>query len=60
LGQPRDYGSDPDFLNAEFLFYDENQDIRRVKVQNALNTTILGYVYQETNNEPWITLAPPR
>ncbi|CAM6087657.1 unnamed protein product [Calypogeia fissa] len=54
LGQKREYYTDPDFLNAEFLFYDENKDLRRVKVIDALDTKKLGYVYQAANDAPWI------
>ncbi|CAM6097967.1 unnamed protein product [Calypogeia fissa] len=54
LGQKREDYSDPDFLNAEFLFYDENKDLRRVKIADALDTTKLGYVYQAANDAAWI------
>ncbi|CAM6095596.1 unnamed protein product [Calypogeia fissa] len=42
--------TDPDFLNASFLFYDENKDLRRVKIDDTLDTTKLGYVYQAAND----------
>jgi polyphenol oxidase len=54
LGQKREDYSDPDFLNTEFLFYDENKDLRRVKIVDALDTTKLGYVYQAANDAAWI------
>ncbi|CAM6129078.1 unnamed protein product [Calypogeia fissa] len=54
VGQKREYYSDPDFLNANFLFYDENKDLRRVKVEDALDTKKLGYVYQAANDDAWI------
>ncbi|CAM6088474.1 unnamed protein product [Calypogeia fissa] len=44
VGQKWEYYSDPDFLNANFLFYDENKDLRRVKVEVALDTKKLGYI----------------
>ncbi|CAM6097960.1 unnamed protein product [Calypogeia fissa] len=55
----KDY-SDPDFLNAEFLLYDENKDLRRVKVADGLNTTKLGYVYQHANDAAWMYLQQTR
>lgn len=54
LNQTREYYSDPDFLDATFLFYDENKDLRRVKVGDALDTKKLGYVYQAANDAAWI------
>ncbi|CAM6125952.1 unnamed protein product [Calypogeia fissa] len=54
VGQKREYYSDPDFLNANFLFYNENKDLRRVKVEDALDTKKLGYIYQEANDDAWI------
>ncbi|CAM6107833.1 unnamed protein product [Calypogeia fissa] len=54
LGQKREYYTDADFLNASFLFYDENKDLRRVRVEDALDTTKLGYVYQAANDAAWI------
>lgn len=55
LGQTREDYSDPDFLNAEFLFYDEYKELRRVKVGDCLDTRKLGYVYQKANDAAWIT-----
>ncbi|CAM6097963.1 unnamed protein product [Calypogeia fissa] len=54
LGQKREYYTDPDFLNASFMFYDENKDLRRVKIEDALDTKKLGYVYQAANVAQWI------
>ncbi|CAM6099846.1 unnamed protein product [Calypogeia fissa] len=54
LGQKHEDYTDPDFLNAEFLFYDENKDLRRVTVADSLDSKKLGYVYQDANDAPWI------
>ncbi|CAM6117280.1 unnamed protein product [Calypogeia fissa] len=60
IGQKREYYTDPDFLNANFLFYDENKDLRRVRVEDALDTKKLGYVYQAANDAAWIYPALTR
>ncbi|KMZ60041.1 Catechol oxidase [Zostera marina] len=35
----------PEFLEANFLFYDENAQLVRVKVKDCLNSSLLGYRY---------------
>lgn len=53
-GQGRANPTDPDFLDAEFLFYDETKNVVRVKVRDAMDTRALGYVYEfEERNEAW-------
>ncbi|KAL3684083.1 hypothetical protein R1sor_002105 [Riccia sorocarpa] len=44
---------DPDFLDAELLFFDENGDTVRVRVGDVLDTHLLGYDYEETNDASW-------
>lgn len=48
---------DPDYLDSEFVFYDENADLVKVKVRDSLNTTRLGYVYEEVENL-WLSNSP--
>ncbi|KAM3709941.1 hypothetical protein ACJW31_02G212900 [Castanea mollissima] len=57
LGGKRTDYTDPDWLNAEFLFYDENAQPVRVKVKDCLETTNLGYVYQDVDI-PWLQSKP--
>ena len=49
--------ADADWLNTTFLFYDENAQLVRVKVQDCLNSRNLGYVYQEVDL-PWLKSKP--
>ncbi|PON35755.1 Polyphenol oxidase, partial [Parasponia andersonii] len=44
--------TDPDWLNSEFLFYDENRQLVRVNVHDSLDTRPLGYVYEDVPI-PW-------
>ncbi|XP_062087626.1 polyphenol oxidase, chloroplastic-like [Humulus lupulus] len=55
-GKRRDF-TDPDWLDAGFLFYDENAQLVRVKVRDCLDTRKLGYVYQNVDN-PWLKAKP--
>ncbi|KAL6991024.1 catechol oxidase [Sarracenia purpurea var. burkii] len=57
LGGKRSDFTDPDWLNAEFLFYDENAQPVKVKVRDCLDTTKLGYVYQDLK-VPWLENRP--
>ncbi|KAJ7514804.1 hypothetical protein O6H91_23G059800 [Diphasiastrum complanatum] len=54
LGGRRKDITDPDWLNAEFVFYDENATLIKVKVGDAVSTEKLRYTYQNVPN-PWIT-----
>lgn len=45
--------SDPDFLDAAFLFYDEDARPVRVKVRDCLDSKALGYVYERVDL-PWL------
>lgn len=50
LGQGRTDITDPDWLNVEFLFYDENADLVRVKAGQALDIEDgLRYKYEEVS-----------
>ena len=49
--------TDPDWLDAEFFFYDENKDFVRVKVKDCLDTTQLRYDYENVPI-PWIKSKP--
>ncbi|PKU65310.1 polyphenol oxidase, chloroplastic [Dendrobium catenatum] len=51
-GQRQDF-TDTDWLDAGFLFYDENAQLVRVKVRDCLNTELLRYKYQNVDN-PWV------
>ncbi|KAG8377224.1 hypothetical protein BUALT_Bualt08G0006100 [Buddleja alternifolia] len=57
LGGRREDIKDPDFLDAAFLFYDENGHMVRVKVRDCLDNTKLGYVYQDVEI-PWLESRP--
>ncbi|KAH7442209.1 hypothetical protein KP509_03G076900 [Ceratopteris richardii] len=50
---------DEDFLNAEFLFYNEVGEMVRVKAGDASNITMLGYSYEDVLL-PWIEAVPER
>lgn len=60
------YPTDPDFLDAEFLFYDENLVLRRMWARDTLDMTNFGYTYEAVDNVEWLTqgkgdagVAPP-
>ncbi|XP_059671160.1 polyphenol oxidase, chloroplastic-like [Cornus florida] len=55
-GRRKDY-SDPDWLNTEFFFYNENKQLVRVKVQDCLDAKKLGYDYQPVDI-PWKNARP--
>ncbi|KAG6542073.1 hypothetical protein Mapa_016537 [Marchantia paleacea] len=53
-GPGRENPTDPDFLDAEFLFFDETKNLNRVKVRDALEIRTLGYDYdEEVNDASW-------
>ncbi|KAL2644072.1 hypothetical protein R1flu_011659 [Riccia fluitans] len=56
-GDRKDW-SDTDFLNAEFLFWDETATLRRVKVKDALSIEGLGYTFETANDAHWINYVP--
>ncbi|PKA53516.1 Polyphenol oxidase, chloroplastic [Apostasia shenzhenica] len=49
--------TDSDWLNAGFLFYDENAQLVKVKVSDCVDTEKLRYTYQKIEN-PWINAKP--
>ncbi|KAK9150045.1 hypothetical protein Syun_008354 [Stephania yunnanensis] len=49
--------TDSDWLNASFLFYDENQKLVRATVSDALSISQLRYAYQDVPIE-WINARP--
>ncbi|CAI9087521.1 OLC1v1021602C1 [Oldenlandia corymbosa var. corymbosa] len=57
LGGRRQDITDPDWLNASFLFYDENAQMVRVRVRDCLDTAKLGYQYQDVAI-PWLNSRP--
>nr|ACM43505.1 polyphenoloxidase [Camellia nitidissima] len=57
LGGKRQDFTDPDWLNAGFVFYDENAQLVRVKVKDCLDSRKLGYVYQDVDI-PWLNTRP--
>lgn len=46
--------SDPDYLNTQFTFYDEDGALVTVSVAQALQIDQLRYTYQEVSN-PWLS-----
>ncbi|KAK4420639.1 Polyphenol oxidase II, chloroplastic [Sesamum alatum] len=46
------------FKNAEFLFYDENAQLVRVKAGDCVNNQLLGYDFQQVDL-PWVDHRPP-
>ncbi|KAG6403021.1 hypothetical protein SASPL_135236 [Salvia splendens] len=49
--------TDHDFLNSAFMFYDEEKNLVRVTVADALDHKKMGYEY-EHNHIPWIDYRP--
>lgn len=57
VGGRRQNFTDPDWLNTEFVFCDENAQFVRVKVMDCLDTRTLGYIYQHVDI-PWSNTRP--
>ncbi|GAA0173759.1 hypothetical protein LIER_27307 [Lithospermum erythrorhizon] len=57
LGGRRQDFTDPDWLNASFLFYDESAQLVRIKVKDTLDSAKLGYTYQNVQI-PWLKSRP--
>lgn len=57
LGGKRQDFTDPDWLDASFLFYDENSQLVRIKVRDCLDSRKLGYTYQDVEL-PWLNTRP--
>ncbi|KAH6837482.1 hypothetical protein C2S53_020283 [Perilla frutescens var. hirtella] len=49
---------DLDFLDASFLFFDENGDIVRVSVKDCVDDRRMGYEYERVDL-PWLDYRPP-
>ncbi|KAJ6966310.1 hypothetical protein NC652_004007 [Populus alba x Populus x berolinensis] len=58
-GGKRENFTDPDWLDAAFLFYDENANLVRVKIRDCLDTRKLRYGFQDVAS-PWINARPKR
>ncbi|KAK4754445.1 hypothetical protein SAY87_002549 [Trapa incisa] len=56
-GKKRTDFTDPDWLDASFLFYDENAQLVRVKVRDSVDHKKLGYKYQDVEI-PWLKSKP--
>ncbi|KAL8512338.1 hypothetical protein ACS0TY_018714 [Phlomoides rotata] len=50
---------DPDFLNASFLFYDENKQLVRVKVGDSIDHKRMGYEFEKVDI-PWLNYKPSK
>ncbi|KAL8031879.1 hypothetical protein ABFX02_13G058200 [Erythranthe guttata] len=48
---------DKDWLDATYLFYDENSNLVQVNVKDALDNEKMGYTYQKVDN-PWVNYRP--
>ncbi|AQK45503.1 Putative polyphenol oxidase family protein [Zea mays] len=51
--------TDPSWLDASFLFYDEEARLVRVRVRDCLDTAALGYAYQDVAL-PWLNAKPAK
>ncbi|XVE87999.1 hypothetical protein DITRI_Ditri19aG0033400 [Diplodiscus trichospermus] len=56
-GKKRNDFTDTDWLDASFVFYDENANLVRAKVRDCLDTKTLGYDYQRVDI-PWLKTKP--
>ncbi|KAI3498800.1 hypothetical protein L1887_34584 [Cichorium endivia] len=57
LGGGRKDFSDKDWLDSSFVFYDENAELVRIKVNDCLHSSNLGYFYQDVEI-PWLNSKP--
>ncbi|KAF2303386.1 hypothetical protein GH714_017733 [Hevea brasiliensis] len=57
IGGKRTEFTDPDWLDATFLFYDENANLVRVKVRDCIDHKKMRYAYQEVDI-PWLKSKP--
>ncbi|KAL2245552.1 polyphenol oxidase I, chloroplastic-like [Sesamum indicum] len=55
---PKDI-TDPDYLNAAFLFYDENKQLVRVRVADCIDHKKMGYDFEKVDI-PWLNYRPPK
>ncbi|XP_057812286.1 polyphenol oxidase I, chloroplastic-like [Salvia miltiorrhiza] len=54
--KPKDF-NEPEWLNADFVFYDENAQLVRVKVKDTLEDVKMGFTYQKVEL-PWLNKRP--
>ncbi|KAI3809646.1 hypothetical protein L1987_19243 [Smallanthus sonchifolius] len=53
--------TNPDWLNASYVFYDENQDLVRVYNKDCVDIKKLGYEFKEPEGPlPWLKSRPKR
>lgn len=57
-GRSRADIDDPDYLNAYFIFYDENAKPVKVYIKDSFDTEKLGYMYEE-QDLPWLRKSVP-
>ncbi|KAI5055007.1 hypothetical protein GOP47_0030152 [Adiantum capillus-veneris] len=58
-GGPRQVFTDPDFLDASFVFYDENANLVRVTIRDSLDNEKLGVKYSKVEADKlWINYVP--
>lgn len=50
---------DPDYLESEFVFYNENAELIKVKIKDSLDTLKLGYTYEAVENV-WLNQSTNR
>ncbi|KAL7087389.1 hypothetical protein ACP275_13G066000 [Erythranthe tilingii] len=50
--------TDPDYLNASFLFYDENAQLVKVYVRDTFDNRRMGFDYERVDL-PWMDYRPP-
>lgn len=56
-GKRTGFEDDPDWMESQLLFYDENADLVRVKIKDSLDNVKLRYTYEEVDN-PWACHDP--
>ncbi|KAH6780792.1 hypothetical protein C2S52_012029 [Perilla frutescens var. hirtella] len=54
--KPKDF-TEPDWLDSNFLFYDENAQLVRVTVRDTLEEEKMGFTYQKVDL-PWLNKRP--
>uniref|UniRef100_A0A0E0KVG9 Tyrosinase copper-binding domain-containing protein n=1 Tax=Oryza punctata TaxID=4537 RepID=A0A0E0KVG9_ORYPU len=58
---PRDTDfANPDWLDASFLFYDEEARLVRVRVRDSLDEAALRFTYQDVGPLPWLNARPSK
>lgn len=57
LGGRRKDLADPDWLDASFVFYDENANLVKIRVRDCIDSDKLRYEYQDVGN-PWLNTRP--